>query len=343
MKLRLTLAVATALTALATAITPVSAAEVTLKVAHFLPSVAPAQRAVLEPWCATLTEESKGRIECQFYPAMQLGGTPGQLVDQVRNGVADVAWTAPGYSTGRFPAIEALELPFVITDATSGAKAAWDYYEAYATKEFEAYKVLAIHTDGGTAIHTKGKEVKSPADFRGLKLRTSNRLGAQTLIALGGAPVAMPPAQVTEAIAKGVVDGAMGAWEVVVPTKLDEVTDFHAEPPKGQAFPSATVLVVLMNKQRFDSLPADLKAIVEKNSGPALVARFGQVWDEVAAKTRAKVAEAGHPAHQLSQEAMDAMRKGTSPVVDGWVKTVTAKGLDGEALVTAARALAARH
>lgn len=126
------------------------AQQVTLKVAHFLPPVAPAQQQVLQPWCDTLAQESGGRIACQIYPAMQLGGTPSQLVDQVRNRVADVVWTAPGYSAGRFPAIEALELPFVVSDGQSGSRAAWTYYQTYAQKEFAPYKVLAVHVDGDT-------------------------------------------------------------------------------------------------------------------------------------------------------------------------------------------------
>ena len=90
------------------------AQEVTFKIAHFLPAVATTQKLVLQPWCDEMGQLSNGRIKCQFYPSMQLGGTPAQLTDQVKNGVADIVWTAPGYSTGRFPKTEALELPGVL-------------------------------------------------------------------------------------------------------------------------------------------------------------------------------------------------------------------------------------
>ncbi|HTN65656.1 MAG TPA: C4-dicarboxylate ABC transporter, partial [Burkholderiaceae bacterium] len=165
---------------------PAVAQEVTFKVAHFLPSAAPTQQRVLQPWCEDMKKESNGRIACQFYPAMQLGGTPAQLADQVKNGVADVVWTGPGYSAGRFPAIEAFELPFMVSDALSGSRAVWKYYKQYAQQEFAAYKVLAFHVDGGQAVHTSGKQVTGLAGFSGLKLRTSTRLGAKTLTALGG-------------------------------------------------------------------------------------------------------------------------------------------------------------
>ena len=315
------------------------AQEVTFKIAHFLPSAAPTQQKVLQPWCEEMKQASNGRIACQFYPAMQLGGTPAQLAEQVKNGVADVVWTGPGYSAGRFPAIEAFELPFMVTDATSSSKALWQFYQQHAQQEFAAYKVLAFHTDGGQAVHTAKKEVAEPGAFVGTKLRASTRVGARTLAALGGQPVAMPPAQVTEAIAKGVVDGSLGAWELVYPTKLSEVTKFHAQPAAGVAHPTATVLTVLMNKQKYDSLPADLKAIVDKTTGEVMVARFGAMFDEVAADTRKRIAAQGDKITTFNASQVAAMKQATASVEDEWAAQVGAKGLDGKKLIAAAREL----
>ena len=319
------------------------AQQVTLKVAHFLPAGVPTQQKVLQPWCEDLKRESAGRIVCQFYPAMQLGGTPAQLVDQVKNGVADVVWTAPGYSTGRFPRIEAFELPFVVADAVSGSRAVWKFYQQYAQSEFAAYKVLAFHVDGGQAAHTGSKPVKALADWKGMKLRASTRLGTKTVAALGGTPVGMPPSQLTESISKGVVDGAMGAWELVVPLKLDEVTHFHSQPAKGQPFPSSTVLMVLMNKQKFDGLPPDLRAIIDKYSGLALTDKLGQVFDAENANAHQRVLAKGNKVIDFSAAEMDAMRKATAPVEAEWIQQVGAKGVDGKALAVAARDLAARE
>ncbi|HJV51027.1 MAG TPA: TRAP transporter substrate-binding protein [Noviherbaspirillum sp.] len=320
---------------------PAAAQEVTFKIAHFLPSAAPTQQRVLQPWCEDMKKASNGRIACQFYPAMQLGGTPAQLVDQVKNGVADVVWTGPGYSAGRFPAIEAFELPFMVSDALSGSRAVWKYYQQYAQQEFAAYKVLAFHVDGGQAVNTASKHVAGLSGFSGLKLRASTRLGAKALAAMGGSPVAMPPAQVTEAISKGVVDGSFGAWELVFPTKLSEVTKFHAQPPEGQPYPTATVLTVLMNKQKYDNLPADLKAIVDKYSGAALVDKLGAVFDDENKNAHKKVLALGNKITEYSPAEMAAMKKATAVVEEEWIKQVSEKGLDGKKLAAGARALAA--
>ncbi|PKO81669.1 MAG: C4-dicarboxylate transporter [Betaproteobacteria bacterium HGW-Betaproteobacteria-13] len=322
---------------------PAAAQEVTLKVSHFLPGMALAQKAVLEPWCDDLGRASAGRIKCQFFPSMQLGGTPAQLPDLVKNGVADIVWTAPGYSTGRFPKTEALELPGVLPlGGAAQGRAIWPFFEQQLQAEYSAFKVLAMHGDGGMNIHTAKTAIKTADDLSGLKLRAPNRTIARTLTALGATPVAMPPAQMTEAISKGVVDGASAVWEVIVPTKLDEVTHFHMETPDDQPAMGATILTVLMNKDRYAALPADLRDIIDRHSGPALVSRFGQAWDGAIATARDKVKAAGHTVTQVEGAAYTAMRERALPVEQEWIADAKGKGFDGAALIAAARTAAAK-
>ncbi len=321
------------------------AQEVTFKIAHFLPAVATTQKLVLQPWCDEMGQLSNGRIKCQFYPSMQLGGTPAQLPDQVKNGVADIVWTAPGYSTGRFPKTEALELPGVLPlGGLLGGRAVWDFYGQQLKDEYKDYKVLAMHGDGGMNIHTASKPLASAADFNGVKLRSPNRTIARSLKALGATPVAMPPAQVTEAIAKGVVDGASAVWEVLLPTKLDEVTKFHFETPPDRPVMGATILTVLMNKQKYESLPPDLKAIVDKTTGLPLVERYGKAWDEASVAARNKVKSApGHSLTVISGSQYDAILKQLEVVEKEWLADAKSKGINGEALVAAAREAARKQ
>lgn len=305
---------------------------VTLKVAHFLPSTSNAQVNIIEPWCEQLKQESNDRIQCQLYPSMQLGGTPARLADMARNGVADIVWTAPAYSAGKFPRVEALELPFVLPyGGKAGNEIIWNYYEQYAKDDFKGYKVLVVHGDGGMNLHTRGKAVRTLEDLKGLKLRASSRTAAKTIEALGATPVSMPPAQMTESISKGVVDGALAAWEVVPATKLDEVTRYHSVTPEGQAAFGYTVLTMLMNQKRFDSLPADLREIIERNSGKALSERFASAWD-----TATDTAYQATPADGLvAIEAQDyaRMQQTAAKAVEQWVAESKGKGIDGAALV----------
>ncbi|MGG2396616.1 TRAP transporter substrate-binding protein [Pseudomonas sp. SH1-B] len=317
-----------------------AADRVTLKIAHFLPSTSNAQSHIIEPWCAQLGEESVGRIQCQIFPSMQLGGTPAKLADMARNGVADIVWTAPGYSPGKFPRVEALELPFVLPyGGQAGNRIIWDYYQQYAQDDFKGYKVLVVHGDGGMNLHSRGKAIHSLADLTGLKLRASSRTAAKTIESLGATPVSMPPAQMTEAISKGVVDGALAAWEVVPATKLDEVTEYHSVPPQGQPAFGYTVLAMLMNPRKFNSLPADLQAIIERNSGAALSEHFATAWDAAADQALANTPESGRVA--IAPEAYQAMQQASQTAVQQWISEAADKGLDGQALVQHVRQLSA--
>ena len=93
------------------------AQEVTLKFHHIWNTQAMASVNVIAPWCDKIAKESANKLKCQVFPAMSMGGTPPQLVDQVKDGVADLVITLPGYTAGRFPALEVFELPFMTNSA----------------------------------------------------------------------------------------------------------------------------------------------------------------------------------------------------------------------------------
>ena len=317
---------------------------VTLKVSHFLPPNSNYQKGVLEPWCDRLAKDSAGQLKCQIYPAMQLGGTPPQLADQVKNAVADIVMTSPSYSSGRFPYTEALEQPFTLPPGgLAGSKAMWEYSQKYATKDYADFKLLAMFTGSGIIMSTSSKPILTVEGFKGVKLRSPSRSAAKLLTALGGAPVNMPPAQITEAVAKGVVDGAMATWELVPAVKLQEVTKYHMQGPADQAAFTQNPLVMLMNKARHDGLPPELKAVLDKASGPALVELAGAAWDKAIVDGRRIAGDAGNKTLTVKPEDYEAMRKMSAAVEVEWARDVAAKGLDGAMLVKEVRALGAKY
>ncbi|MBP8271410.1 MAG: TRAP transporter substrate-binding protein [Sphaerotilus sp.] len=320
------------------------AQEVTLKVSHFLPPNSNYQKGVLEPWCDKLAKESGGKLKCQIYPAMQLGGTPPQLADQVKNAVADIVMTSPSYSSGRFPYTEALEQPFTLPPGgLAGSKAMWEYSQKYAMKDYADFKLLAMFSGSGVIMSTSSKPILTVDGFKGVKLRSPSRSAAKLLTALGGAPVNMPPAQITEAVAKGVVDGAMATWELVPAVKLQEVTKYHMQAPANQEAFTQNPLVMLMNKAKYDGLPADLKAVLDKASGPALVELAGTAWDKAIVDGRRIASDAGNKTLTVKPEDYAAMRKASATVEVEWAREVAPKGLDGAMLVKEVRAIGAKH
>jgi TRAP-type C4-dicarboxylate transport system substrate-binding protein len=320
-----------------------AAQDVTLKIHHFLPPKGTIQAQVFEPWCEKLGKESNGRIKCQIYPAMQLGGTPPQLFDQARDGVADIIWTLPTYQAGRFSKSEVFELPFMAKNSETGSPAFWDYVQKNAMDEFKGVKVLALHVHDGSLLHFASKRVTNLEEVKGLKVRAPTRIGTKFLSAIGAVPVQMPVPQVTESIAKGVIDGAMIPWEVVPAMKLQEVTKYHLDTPPGGAKTSNSIFVIAMNQAKYDSLPADLKKIIDANTGLEWSKQIGKVFDSTTAPGRKLAADAGGVFDTLSQAEYERWQKACEPVVKEWIGEINAKGANGQALYDDARALIKKY
>ncbi|MDU9409270.1 MULTISPECIES: TRAP transporter substrate-binding protein [Pseudomonas] len=316
-------------------------AEVTLKVHHFLPAHSVTQADFLKPWAEKITAESNGRIQFQFYPSMQLGGTPPQLIDQARDGVADIVWTLPGYTSGRFPLASAFEMPFMSRSSEASSQAMWDFLEAHGQKEFADVHLLATHLTDGALLHTAKKPVRSLADFRGLKLRSANRISTKLISMLGATPVAMPVPQVPEALSKGVVDGAVLPWDVVPALKLQELVKYHTEMAPGQPALMHTALVLAMNPAKYASLPDDLRKIIDDNSGREISRQAGHIWDTNVIETGHKLAEArGNEIYVLPAEEQAKWMAIGRKLDNDWIKEVESKGNEnGAALLQEVRDL----
>jgi TRAP-type transport system periplasmic protein len=319
----------------------VHAQEVVLKVHHPLPPTSMAHQKVLKPWCDKLAAESNNRLKCQIYPSLQLGGNSAQLYDQVKDGVVDVVWTIPGYSAGRFPLSEVFELPFMMHNAEATSKAVWEYVQSYASDEYKDVKPLAFHTHGGGVFHMVKTPITKRSDFRGLKVRAPTRQTNKYMAVLGATPVGMPVPQVPEALSKGVIDGALLPYEVVPALKVQELTKFHSGPDASQGAIYTSVFILAMNRAKYDSLPADLKRVIDANSGIALSGRIGRVFAE--GETTGKQLVPANSINVIPNDEIERWKKAAQPVIDGWVKDVTDKGADGKALLRAAESLMAKY
>ncbi len=316
--------------------------QVTLKMHHFLPPVANGPAKFLTPWARKVEQDSGGRIKIDIFPSMQLGGAPPQLYDQVRDGVVDLVWTLPGYTAGRFPIIETFELPFVASKtAVPNSRAVQEFSETYLKQEFGEVRVICYWAHDGGLFHAT-KPMKILDDLKGLKLRFPTRLAGEGLKAVGVNAIGMPVPQVPEALAQRVLDGAVVPWEVVPALKLHELVKFHTEVPGSPTFYSAT-FILAMNKAKYESLPADLKKVIDANSGLTPSAAAGLVWDEQAKIVSDMVAKRGNTISQFSSADVDQFRKATQPVRDAWIKQMKERGQDGGKLIETAQALIAKH
>jgi len=319
------------------------AQEVVLKLHHIWPTVAMGHTRVAMPWCDDIAKESNNRMRCQILPAMSGGGTPGQLVDRVKDGVDDLIMTLPGYTPGRFPIMEALELPFMTNTAEVASAAAWDYYNKYATKEFPGTKILAtwVHDEG--FVSTSGKPVRTLDDFKGLKIRAASRQSTKLLAKLGATPVGMPIPGVADAMTKGTIDGFLTAWEIIPSFKLQEVSKFHTEIEPSRPSMFTAGFVFAMNQAKYDSLPPDLKRIIDKHSGAGLSRTIGRYWDEATAVGRKAAQDRGNTFIKVSPAETDRWMQVSAPLYDEWVGDMDKKGLPGKQMLQDAQDLIKKY
>lgn len=318
-----------------------AAAEVTLLLHQFLPAQANVPKNILHVWADKVEADSGGRIEIQRFPSMQLGGRPPELIDQAIDGVADIIWTVSGYTPGRFPRTEVFELPFTMTNAEAVSRAYWELAEeTMMDADFRDFKVLGLWVHGPGLIHSK-KPIAKVSDLNGVKLRAPTRVTNMMFSTLGATPVGMPVPAVPEALSKGVIDATVIPWEVTGALKVPELVGNHTT--FGDATLYTTTFIFAMNKQKWDSLPDDLKAVIEQNSGLEFSAFAGAQMQRDDGPARQAAVDRGNNIITLTPDQVAAWRSAAAPVTEAWVKEMDGKGLDGTGLLEKAAALIKKH
>ena len=318
------------------------AQDVTLRVHHFLPATAAIPKNFIAPWAEKVSKETAGKVKVEVYPSMQLGGRPPALIDQARDGVVDIIWTLTGYTPGRFPGTEAFELPFLAGNAEPTSQAAWEFYEKYLKKELGDVHIVAVHVHSPGLLHVKGSGVTKLEDLKGLKLRGPTRQATALLAALGATPVGMPVPAMPEALSKGVIDGAAIPWEVTTPLKVAQLVQSHTSFTGSRGL-YTSFFVFAMNKAKYEGLPADIKKVIDANSGMAASKWAGRVMDEGDAPGIAAAKAAGNKMIVLDAAETARWKAASSPIAEAWVKEMTGKGYPAAEMLAETKALIAKY
>jgi TRAP-type C4-dicarboxylate transport system substrate-binding protein len=238
--------------------------------------------------------------------------------------------------------MEVVELPFIAARrGVVNAKATQELYETQLKEEFREVHPICLWSHDHGLVHAN-KQVKTMEDLKGLKLRSPTRQAAEALRALGASPIAMPVPQVPESLAQRVIDGAVIPWEVVPALKVHELVKFHTEIPGSPTLYTAS-FILGMNKAKYEGLPADLKAAIDKNSGQVAAEAAGRMWDEQAVVVSEMVKKRGNTITTLTEDEARRWQQATKPVIDAWIASVKDKGLDGAKLLESFRGLVAKY
>lgn len=319
------------------------AQEVTLRFQHFVSPASANPTYFMRPWADTIEAQSNGRIKVELYPFMQLGGSAPSQFDLIRDGAIDGGWVIPGYQPNRFPEAEAMELPFMTTKSGEEASAAaWQFTQEFLMDDFADVHVIAAHMHGPGIVHKRGAPIEKVKDFAGLKLRGPSRPATLLLEELGATPIGMPVPQFPEALSRGVVDGGVITWEMSPSLKLNELTDSHTDVAGNQALYNL-YFIWAMNKDTYEGMPDDLRAIIDANSGMMASKWAGRAHDTGDLVGRDLMAADGNTIAELSEVETARIIALGADVTNAWVAEMNEKGYDGAALVAAAQAAVAQN
>ncbi|MDQ7784846.1 MAG: TRAP transporter substrate-binding protein [Desulfomonilaceae bacterium] len=304
--------------------------QVTLRYSVFFPATH-VQSKLAEEWAKEVEKRTNGKVKIEYYPGQTLTKAD-QVYDGVVSGISDIGFSVLGYTRGRFPMLEVIDLPLGYKNGVQATKVANDVYKQFKDKALTDTQVMYLHAHGPGLVHTKGKAVRKLEDMKGLKIR-SHGTSAKVVKALGGTPVAQPMPETYQSLEKGVVNGAVYPLEANKGWKLGEVIDYAT-----LNFPAAytTTFFVVMNKDKWNALPDDVKkTIVEINE--EWIGKHGKAWDESDEEGVEFLKSKNKEMIELDAEEGKKWADAVKPVLDEFVVEMEKKNLPGKEALEAAQ------
>ncbi|ENF8747792.1 TRAP transporter substrate-binding protein [Vibrio fluvialis] len=305
------------------------AADVTLRFGHFWPAVSAAQKDIFQAWADQVKQDSDGRIKVDIYASSMLAKPPAQY-DAVSHQIIDVTATVQGYTANRFPLTQVVELPGVVKTAVQGSCVIQSLYnEGLIASEYKDTKPLFLFTHGPGMLHTKDKKVEKPEDLANLRIRRPTSVVASFLEKVKALPVGMPAPDSYQSLQRGVIDGVALPWEGATVFKINELANNHTD--IGGLYSLA--FIVTMNKDVYNRLDPQLKAVIDKNSGMSWSLKSGKSFDALDGKGMAEAKKMGDNIYTVSDSDMQSEWK---PVLDSvtqdYLDALEAKGLPAKAV-----------
>jgi TRAP-type C4-dicarboxylate transport system substrate-binding protein len=316
---------------------------VTLKFHTFMAPQSNVWLSMHKPWMDKVEKDSGGRIKFEAYPAMQLGGTPVQLYEQARDGVGRRGLDLARAIRRPLPACRGVRAAVHHDERRGDLEGVLEYIQTMAPDEFKETQVIALQVHGPGMFHTTSKQIKSPADLKGMKVRGPTRQVTKLLGALAPTPVGMPLPQIPDALSKGHdrrLRDPVGGRAVGQGARADQVPQrvpgqrpgaLHDDLRDGD------------EQGKYEGLAPDLKKVIDANSGMATSAWLGKVQQGNDPVGKKPAVERGNTIYTLSDAEAKEFIKVSQAIDDEWVAEMNKRNFDGKKLLETARALIAKH
>jgi len=290
-----------------------------LKFANYFPPTH-MNSVMMGKFCDELNKKLAGKVELTQYTGSTLLSAP-KIAAGVSTGIADIGLSNLAYTRGRFPVMEIMELPLGFPSAWIAGHVANDFYNKFKPKDFDAYHVLMLSTSPINVIQTLNKPVKTLEELKGLKLRGTGRLG-DIVKALGATPIPIETPDLYDSLKRGVIEGALLPLETLKGFKTGEVQKYVTASWKVG---SAYCFYVLMNKNKWNSLPADVKKVINEFS-KEFTERWEVEWNNIDIEGREYFTKQGGQIIPISDAEAARWIKAAQPVIDDYKKDLLSKG-----------------
>lgn len=302
-----------------------------LRFAHFVPPAHSITSSIVDPFVNSI-KAANVDLDIQVYPGGALGPGPVEQYARVLTGVADIAWGLAGYTSSQFPKSMIIEMPGVVKQAGKGYEQVWAAYKDHLTSEFPGTRPLALWTSEPNVLIMKEKEIHSPADMKGLKIRVSGSVSGEVVEAFGAVPVQMPANEMYNALQNGLIDGIVTGASAIRDFKLNEVANTYIEGPAL----GNILFYVVMNQAKYDALNDAQKKAIDDISGPKLSESGETGWNRVADETMASLkADPAKKVITLTAEEAAPFTEIASGVTKRLIADMDAKGIDASATLAA--------
>jgi len=316
----------------------VMAKTIELKLAHFMSPMHVQHRKSFVPFAEKVEKLTGGQVKIKIFPGGALGG-PKQLPDAVKAGITDMAFIIPSYTTGRFPRMAVLDLPFMVESATHATKVIYDLFDKYLAEDFKDYKVLWFYSCGAGQLHSATKPIRKVSDLKDMKMRAPSAYMSKALKLMGSTSVGMPISELTISLQKGVIDGMLTPFSAIPDFRLWDLVKYVTHVNMY-----VSPMAVVMNKEKFNSLPAEARKAIDEASGRQWGLHAAQVYDQEDQEVVDKIKQGSKiKLIELSDGEKQAFVKHLAVMKTDWVKEMAKKGLPGKELLDAAHASAERN
>lgn len=268
----------------------------------------------IKPFVDNVNKDGEGIVHIDAYTNGALGRELPQQAQLVLDGVADIAFTVPGYNPGRYPDNAVLELPGLARDVRDSTLLTTRIMSKNLLRGYEQFHVIGAIGTPPSYVHSRVK-IDSIEDLKGKKLRTANATEAAAFKALGSVPVLIPITEVAEGIGRGTIDAVSTHLGTLFDFGIDRVTSYHYLLPIGYS-----PLMILMNKQKYDALTPQAQAVIDKYSGEWFADAYAKGYQAYVDKLRAQLqGDAKHHLVEPKKEDLDKAKAMFQPVYDDYV------------------------